>query len=36
MANWDLLNDKYGLEKNYLGHDVEERVMPMVQSVEVK
>lgn len=23
MANWDLLNEKYGLEKNDLGHDVE-------------
>lgn len=36
MVNWDLFNDKYGLEKNYLGHNVEERVTPMVQSLEVK
>lgn len=36
MANQDLLNEKYGLENNYLGHYTEERVMPTVQSVEVK
>lgn len=26
MANWDLLNEKDGLEKNDLGHDVGEKL----------
>lgn len=31
-----MLNEKYGLEKSGLEHDVEEGVMPTVQNVGVK
>jgi len=37
VANWDLQNEKDGLEKkNDLGHYVGGKVMPTVQNLEVK